>query len=395
MSRQEQNDRHIIWSDLNLDLDDWRESLEELYPDYPEDELYDIMVKSNAENLYDERVNLDIQLSQPIIVVGDLGRWNGRVSGYKMIDSGNIKDCLFPIPITPNGMWTSTATFEPTPFITTAQTIIYTVYSKTVLPIRRLKICKIKSTTEKPQEPTSHELPKGSAMILPEYMAFLFQSKDNQTNKRGDINGLQSIDRSRAKYTFSQSQQLSMQTGLIGYLRADFGSAGNEFWTTWNDFRKDLKTDEFKAEFDDVINGLRDGDVLSDRKAMSSYCYSTPDSSFNDDRNHYGIRLATEKYSYLMRFNPNRGEYNLYCYCYQKEWLNSHLKMLSVVSALSTRTIRSSFALRTERKFQLSSATAKQWIGLADILTTTTWRSVQIFTTFANLPSFARETVIP
>ena len=128
------------------------------------------------------------------------------------------------------------------------------------------------------------------------------------------------------KYTFSQSQQLSMQTGLIGYLRADFGSNGNEFWTTWNDFRKDLKTDEFKAEFDDVINGLRDGDVLSGRKAMSSYCYSTPDSSFNDDRNHYGIRLDTEKYSYLMRFNPNRGEYNLYCYCYQKEWLNSHLK---------------------------------------------------------------------
>ena len=87
-----------------------------------------------------------------------------------------------------------------------------------------------------------------------------------------------------------------------------------------------MKTDEFKAEFDDVINGLRDGDVLSGRKSMSSYCYSTPDSSFNDDRNHYGIRLDTEKYSYLMRFNPNRGEYNLYCYCYQKEWLNSHLK---------------------------------------------------------------------
>ena len=39
------------------------------------------------------------------------------------------------------------------------------------------------------------------------------------------------------KYTFSQSQQLSMQTGLIGYLRADFGSNGNEFWTTWNEPR--------------------------------------------------------------------------------------------------------------------------------------------------------------
>ena len=69
--------------------------MEELYPGYSDDELYDIMVKSNAENLYDERENLNIQLSQPIIVIGDLGRWNGRVSGYKMIDSGNIKDCLY------------------------------------------------------------------------------------------------------------------------------------------------------------------------------------------------------------------------------------------------------------------------------------------------------------
>ena len=34
------------------------------------------------------------------------------------------------------------------------------------------------------------------------------------------------------KYTFSQSQQLSMQTGLIGYLRADFGSTPSAFSAT-------------------------------------------------------------------------------------------------------------------------------------------------------------------
>ena len=56
------------------------------------------------------------------------------------------------------------------------------------------------------------------------------------------------------KYTFRQSQQISMQTGLIGYLRADFGSTGKEFYSTWNDFRKDLKTDDFKKEFDLVIS---------------------------------------------------------------------------------------------------------------------------------------------
>ena len=81
------------------------------------------------------------------------------------------------------------------------------------------------------------------------------------------------------KYTFSQSQQLSMQTGLIGYLRADFGSNGNEFWTTWNDFRKDLKTDDFKKEFDLVINSYRfgDGEFLSGRSTMSKFCYKHPD----------------------------------------------------------------------------------------------------------------------
>ena len=27
-----------------------------------------------------------------------------------------------------------------------------------------------------------------------------------------------------------------------------------------------------------------------------------------------------------MRLNSNRGEYNLYCYCYQREWLDNHLQ---------------------------------------------------------------------
>lgn len=106
------------------------------------------------------------------------------------------------------------------------------------------------------------------------------------------------------KYTFSQSQQLSMQTGLIGYLRADFGSTGKEFYSTWNDFRKDLKTDDFKKEFDLVINSYRfgDGEFLSGRSTMSKFCYEHPESSYEDDRNQYGVRVDTERYSYLMRF---------------------------------------------------------------------------------------------
>ena len=33
------------------------------------------------------------------------------------------------------------------------------------------------------------------------------------------------------KYTYAQSSQLQGQTGNIGYLRGDFGSSGNQFYT--------------------------------------------------------------------------------------------------------------------------------------------------------------------
>ena len=58
------------------------------------------------------------------------------------------------------------------------------------------------------------------------------------------------------KYTFRQSTQISMQTGLIGHLRADMDTDGNGFFSSWFDFREELKTDEFKAELDEVQDGV-------------------------------------------------------------------------------------------------------------------------------------------
>ena len=129
------------------------------------------------------------------------------------------------------------------------------------------------------------------------------------------------------KYTFRQSTQISMQTGLIGHLRADMDTDGNGFFSSWFDFREELKTDEFKAEFDDVINSLREeGDILHNRRALAKYCYCTPQSRMQEEPGYYGVRVDTEKYAYLLRLNPDRGEYNLYCYCYRRDWLDQHLK---------------------------------------------------------------------
>lgn len=129
------------------------------------------------------------------------------------------------------------------------------------------------------------------------------------------------------KYTFSNSMQISMQCGLIGHLRADMDSDGNGFFSSWEDYRKELKTDEFKDEFDKVINSLREeGDILYNRKALAKYCYSSPQAKMNNEQDYYGVRIDTEKYAYLCRLNPNKGEYNLYCYCYIKDWLDKHIR---------------------------------------------------------------------
>ena len=88
-------EKHIIWSNYDLNYEDWRDDLEAEYPYLTEDERIALMYEINGDYLDDERVNLNVQLSRPILVIGDLGLWYGRRMGYKEIDSGNIRDCLY------------------------------------------------------------------------------------------------------------------------------------------------------------------------------------------------------------------------------------------------------------------------------------------------------------
>lgn len=136
--------------------------------------------------------------------------------------------------------------------------------------------------------------------------------------------------RTEDMYTYTQSQQIRSQTGCIGLLRADMDSNGTGFFSSWEDHRGDLKTDIFKADFDDVINALRFdsryGDVLKDRSSLARYCWSQPSARMESDEENYGFRVDTDNYTYMMRLNPNKGMYNLYCYCYRRDWLDGHLK---------------------------------------------------------------------
>lgn len=130
------------------------------------------------------------------------------------------------------------------------------------------------------------------------------------------------------KYTYAQSQQIRGQTGSIGHLRGDFGSGGKDFYTTWDEHNSRLKTSEFASEFDDVINYLRSDEcgLLASRRSMVDLARKNPESSFKGAyTTEYGFRIDTEKHSYLLRCNPTQGDYNFYCFCYQREWLDKHI----------------------------------------------------------------------
>ena len=97
--------KHIIWSNMNLDIEDRRDGyLEELemnnkhLPDENEDydnELMDWMYETNNMYLDDERSNLNKKVDGRILIIGDIGKWNGRVDGYKIL--GNNINEIFNI----------------------------------------------------------------------------------------------------------------------------------------------------------------------------------------------------------------------------------------------------------------------------------------------------------
>lgn len=129
-------------------------------------------------------------------------------------------------------------------------------------------------------------------------------------------------------FSYKQSQNDNIESGCIGFLRGDFDTSGKGFYTTWEDKVKFLKTDEFKREFDDVINSLRFGygELLKDRSSLSAYCHNNPDGVIEGNyTKEYGFRVDTDEHSYILRCNPTKGDYNFYVYAYDRETFEKHL----------------------------------------------------------------------
>jgi hypothetical protein len=104
---------------------------------------------------------------------------------------------------------------------------------------------------------------------------------------------------------------------FIGYLRGNFGNEGTAFWNTFFDVNPNLKTPEFKADFDTAINKFKET-LLKDRFAMNRYCDEIRRGGNGADER-FGFKAKSEKYEYYINAFPYKGDYNFYVYCYERE----------------------------------------------------------------------------
>lgn len=112
----------------------------------------------------------------------------------------------------------------------------------------------------------------------------------------------------------------------IGYFRADFGKNGTEFWSSWFDGDKRLKTKSFQSEFDDIINQLRTtwpNPPFANRKALAAYVDSSPGLTLGGRGE--GYKLQTQDFTYYIRCLPTCGDYEIYIFAYDSSYLQAEL----------------------------------------------------------------------
>jgi hypothetical protein len=121
---------------------------------------------------------------------------------------------------------------------------------------------------------------------------------------------------------FRLDKDTARRYGAIGYMKADFGKSGREFWSSWFDEQPQLNTYSFKGEFNDVINSLRDDEkqpIFASRNNLSAFCSANPGKKLGERGDGYIVQ--TLDYTYCFRCLPRPGDYDVYCFAYCNRYL--------------------------------------------------------------------------
>lgn len=89
--------KHVIWSSLDRDVEDWQECFNEFCEinelDKDKLDIYEYINDTLAEYFQDERGYLNVPCGD-ILVIADLGLWDGHHSAYKIIRTGKVNGIL-------------------------------------------------------------------------------------------------------------------------------------------------------------------------------------------------------------------------------------------------------------------------------------------------------------
>jgi hypothetical protein len=129
---------------------------------------------------------------------------------------------------------------------------------------------------------------------------------------------LEAVSNEETPLFYGAKPERAQKTGCVGYMRLDFGKKGDEFWHTWFDQCGELNTQAFKDDFKNVIETLRES-VLTNLSSMATYCYNNPQAKLHTGREStYGFKVQTDSHVYYLRCFTQKGDYNLYCFAYER-----------------------------------------------------------------------------
>ena len=123
-------------------------------------------------------------------------------------------------------------------------------------------------------------------------------------------------DKSEEKLFYACDEE-DIVISKIGHMRLDFGN-GRQFYGTWFSGNDELNDEDFKAEFNEVTKILR-SDLLKDRSAMDKFIREHPSLDLGSRGN--GYKVQTDEHTYYLRCKPQAGDYDCYCFCYERELL--------------------------------------------------------------------------
>lgn len=142
---------------------------------------------------------------------------------------------------------------------------------------------------------------------------------------------LERIEQSEFEYMFRPDDE-TKNRGCICYIRGYFDNSIDERFQSIamvenKDNYKNLHTDDFKREIDNIINYFRfqsDTPILESRRKMQNTVYDMQPEKFVGDNEICGYRVTTDKNVYYFKCDARQGQYNLYLYAYDKEMLTKY-----------------------------------------------------------------------